>query len=101
MAARTIPPPETAISAKEFQRQPGRYQRLAQAQPVTITAHGEPSLVMMSVQEYQRLKRRDRQVFSIDTLSVAQADELLAALQAARPSAAAAAFDGELDDWTP
>jgi prevent-host-death family protein len=101
MAANPIQPPEPAVTAKEFQRQPGRYQRLAQAQPVTITAHGEPSLVMMSVQEYQRLKRRDRQVLSIDTLSAEQADELLAALQASKPGEAAAAFDGELDDLTP
>lgn len=101
MRTETITPPEPVVTAKEFQRQPGRYQRLAQAQPVTITAHGEPSLVMMSVQEYQRLKRRDRQVLAIDQLTTEQADELLAALRDSRPSAGAAAFDSELDGWKP
>jgi prevent-host-death family protein len=101
MKAGAITPPDPVVTAKEFQRQPGRYQRLAQAQPVTITAHGEPSLVMMSVHEYQRLKRRDRQVFALDQLTKEQADELLAALQSSRPSAEAAAFDNELDGWKP
>ena len=99
MRTENIATPDSVVTAKEFQRQPGRYQRLAQAQPVTITAHGEPSLVMMSVQEYQRLKRRDRQVLAVDQLTAEQADELLAALQESRPSAEAAAFDNELDGW--
>ena len=47
--------PEATVTAKAFQRQPGRYQRLAQAQPLTITAHGEPSLIVMSIAEYRRL----------------------------------------------
>lgn len=101
MKSETLPPPEPMVTAKEFQRQPGRYQRLAQAQPVTITAHGEPSLVMMSVQEYRRLKRRDREVLVVDQLTEAQADDLLAALRESAPEEAAAAHDRELDGWTP
>ncbi len=93
-----LKPPQNLVSAKEFQRQPGRYQRLAQAQPITITAHGEPSLVIMSVREYERLKRRDREVLVIDEMSVEQVDELLAALRESEPSPEAAAFDHEMDD---
>lgn len=100
MRSDSITPLEPVVTAKEFQRQPGRYQRLAQAQPVTITAHGEPSLVMMSVHEYQRLKRRDRQVLAIDQLTVEQADDLLAALRESHPTIEAAAFDNELDGRT-
>jgi prevent-host-death family protein len=48
--------PQPMIPAKDFQRHIRRYQRLALTQPLTITAHGEPSLVMMSLNEYQRLK---------------------------------------------
>lgn len=88
--------PEPTVSAKEFQRQPGRYQRLAQAQPVTITAHGEPSLVIMSVREYERLKRRDRQVLVVDELSADEADDLLAALKQSAPTLEAAKFNREL-----
>ncbi len=87
---------DTTVSAKDFQRQPGRYQRLAQAQPVTITAHGEPSLVIMSVREYERLKRRDRQVLVVDELSAEQAEDLLAALRESAPTAEAAKFNKEL-----
>lgn len=96
-----IPPPETVVTAKDFQREPGRYQRLAQAQPVTITAYGTPSLVMMTVAEYQRLKRRDRQAIAIDQLTADEADALLAALESSRPNPEAAAFDSELDGWKP
>lgn len=87
---------EPTVSAKDFQRQPGRYQRFAQAQPVTITAHGEPSLVIMSVREYERLKRRDRQVLAVDELGVAEADDLLAALKESAPTPEAAKFNKEL-----
>ena len=84
------------VSAKDFQRHPGRYQRLAQATPVTITNHGEPSLVLMSMREYERLKRRDRLVLAVDELSAAEADDLLAALRESAPASEAAKFDKEL-----
>jgi len=70
---------ENIITAKEFQRQPGRAQRLARARPLTITAHGEPSLVMLSVAEFDRLQQRDRLVAALGGLNDEQADELLAA----------------------
>ena len=89
------------VTAKEFQRQPGRYQRLAQARPLTITAHGEPSLVLISVAEYERLKRRDREVLVIDELNTEQVEDLLAALQQSPPSAEAAAFDHEVKGKAP
>jgi prevent-host-death family protein len=92
---------EPRVSAKDFQRQPGRYQRLAQARPVTITAHGEPSLVIMSVREYERLKRRDREVLVIDELNLDQVDDLLDALRNSPPEPEAAAFDHEMDDFKP
>jgi hypothetical protein len=34
----------------------------ARQQPVVITKHGRDSLLVMSAQEWERLKRRDRQV---------------------------------------
>lgn len=86
----------SSVSAKDFQRHPGRYQRLAQAAPVTITNHGDPSLVLMSVREYERLKRRDRQVLVVDELSADEADELLAALKESAPTPEAAKFNREL-----
>lgn len=89
------------VPAKEFARHIGQYQRQALAQPMTITAHGQPSLVVLNVIEYQRLKRRDREVLDLDKLSGEQIDELLTALEASRPTEISDAFDHELEGWKP
>ncbi|QND64920.1 type II toxin-antitoxin system prevent-host-death family antitoxin [Mesorhizobium loti] len=47
----------SVISSVEFQRNLGRYQDKALAEPVTITKNGRERLVLLSVDEYQRLKR--------------------------------------------
>jgi prevent-host-death family protein len=97
----TIDAPEPLISAKDFQRHVGRYQRLAHAHPITITAHGEPSLVIMSIKEYQRLKRRDREVYSVDTMTKEQAEELISALDESLRELKPDEFDHELEGWKP
>ncbi len=51
------------VDAAEAQRNFGLYQDKALIQPVAITRNGRPRTVMMSIEEYERLKRRDRQVF--------------------------------------
>jgi len=89
------------VTAKEFQRQPGRYQRLAQGEPLTITAHGEPSLVIMSIREYERLKRRAREVLAVDELTAEQARDLLAALEESPPDPESEQFNDELHGWKP
>lgn len=43
------------ISAQEFQKNFSLYQDQALAHPLTITKHGRPRLVMMSVEEYKTL----------------------------------------------
>ena len=48
--------------------------------------------MLISAEEYARLKRRDRQVLSLADFSAAD----LAALESARPPAEAIAFDHEL-----
>jgi prevent-host-death family protein len=53
------------VSAAEFQRNIGRYQDIALLQPVAITRNGRERTVMISVEEYLRLKRRDRQVLAL------------------------------------
>ena len=54
------------ISSVEFQKNFGRYQDAALREPVTVTRNGRDRVVMISVEEYRRLKRRDREVLSID-----------------------------------
>jgi len=80
------------ISSAEFQRNFGRYQDVALTEPVAITRNGWERIVVLSVDEYQRLKRRDRQVLGLDDFT--QAD--LEAIKVAEPPPEAARFDSEM-----
>src|ERR1700758_5825274 len=77
------------VSAAEFQRNIGRYQDLALVQPVAVTRNGRERTVMISVEEYHRLKRRGRQVLSLEDFT----DEDIAAVEAARAPESSKAFD--------
>jgi prevent-host-death family protein len=81
------------VTSTEFTKSPGLYQDQAQREPVVITKHNREHTVLLSAQEYHRLKRRDRQVFRTGELS----DADLAAIAAAEPPAEAAVFDDEVD----
>ena len=50
-------------TAGELVRQFSHYSDLALAEPVIVTKNGRPRNVLISVDEYERLKRRDRQVY--------------------------------------
>ena len=80
------------VTASEFQQHFGRYQDEALTQPVAITRNGCERLVMLSADEYRRLKRRDREVLRAGDLS----DEDLAALEQTRAPESSKAFDDEL-----
>jgi prevent-host-death family protein len=80
------------VSAAEFQRNIGRYQDLALTQPVAVTRNGRERTVMISIEEYRRLKRRDRQVLSLDDFT----DADIAAVEATRAPDTSKAFDHEL-----
>jgi PHD/YefM family antitoxin component YafN of YafNO toxin-antitoxin module len=80
------------VSAAEFQRNIGRYQDLALVQPVAVTRNGRARTVMISVEEYHRLKRRDRQVLELQDFT----DADLEALEQTRAPDASKAFDHEL-----
>jgi PHD/YefM family antitoxin component YafN of YafNO toxin-antitoxin module len=79
------------ISSGELQRKSGYVQDLALVEPVTITNNGRDRLVMMAIEEYRRLKRRDRQVMTLDDFT----DEDVAALEKVRAPSEAAAFNHE------
>ena len=53
-------------TSEEVSRSFGRFGRQALQAPLTITHHGRESLVLLSHAEYERLKRRDREVLTID-----------------------------------
>lgn len=83
-----------SVTSTEFQRNPGLYQDLAQREPVTVTAHGRERTVLLSAEEYRRLKRRDRQALAIEEVS----DDDMAAIQASEVPAEYAYLDAELED---
>src|SRR5258707_5976245 len=81
------------VSAAEFQRNIGRYQDMALVQPVAVTRNGRERTVMISVEEYRRLKRRDRQVMSLKDFT----DGDIAALEAVRAPESSKGFDNEVN----
>jgi PHD/YefM family antitoxin component YafN of YafNO toxin-antitoxin module len=81
------------VPAGEFQRHIGRYQDMALTQPVAVTRNGRQRTVMISAEEYYRLKRRDRQALALADFT----DADIAALEAARAPASSKDFDHELN----
>ncbi len=47
----------TKVTASELQKNFGKYQAHAQREPVTVTSHGRDSVVLLSVDEYDRFRR--------------------------------------------
>jgi PHD/YefM family antitoxin component YafN of YafNO toxin-antitoxin module len=81
------------ITAAAFQKAVGRYREIAQREAVSITNHGRESLVLLSSQEYHRLKALDtREAIPASALT----DRELAALDEARTPPEAARFNHEL-----
>ena len=80
------------ISSAEFQRNFGRYQDVALTEPVAITRNGRERVVVLSVDEYHRLKQRDRQVLSLFDFNEAD----LQAILTAEPPPEATTFDHEV-----
>ena len=86
-----------SVTSKTIQREYGRIRAMAQATPITITHHGRDDMVLVSAEEFQRLKRRDREVLLVEDLSNAD----LKALLNASPPPEADAFNHEMDDYNP
>jgi prevent-host-death family protein len=89
--------PMSIVTSAEFQRNLGLYQDKALAEPVIITKNGRERLVLVSVEEYHRLKRRDRRALAVEDLSA----EKIAALEKARMPKGHEHLDAELKDWRP
>jgi prevent-host-death family protein len=85
------------ISTADFIKNFGVLADRAQSEPVHITKHGRDRLVMVSAAEYDRLKRRDRQVFRAEDLS----DEVLALIAKAETPAEFTHLEDEVKDWKP
>lgn len=83
----------TKVTSTQFIKTPGVYQDQAQREPVVIMKHNREHTVLLSAREYQRLKRRDRQVFRTGELS----DADIQAIASAKAPAEASEFDDEYE----
>jgi prevent-host-death family protein len=81
-----------SVPAGEVQRHFALWQDRALTRPVAVTSRGRPRVVMLSVEEYERLRRRDRQALRVEDLP----DELVDAIAASEPPEEARRFDGEV-----
>jgi len=81
------------VSSTEFGKEVGRYQDVALSQPVFVTRNGRDRTVMISADEYHRLKQRYREVLRIEDFT----DSDIEAVRRAEPSQEAEAFNHELE----
>ncbi len=58
-----------SVTITELQRHIGDIQELVLKEPVSITRNGREKYILLSTEEYRRLKRRDRQVMGVEELS--------------------------------
>jgi len=85
------------VSTAEFIKNYGTLADKALTEPVVITKNGRDRLVMLSAEEYVRLKRRDRRVVRLGDFS----DQDMALIAQAEVPADYAHLDAELKDWKP
>jgi prevent-host-death family protein len=83
--------PKVSVTSGDFLKSYGSIVETALREPVTITSHGRERLVLLSMDEYRRLKEKDREPLYPWELG----DSDLKALEVSEPPAAAAAFDHE------
>jgi prevent-host-death family protein len=80
------------MTGADLQRGLGALAERARHEPVTITRNGRDDLVVLSAEEYARLKRRDRQVGLTEELP----EEWIEAVRNAKVPDEFAALDAEL-----
>ena len=83
-----------AVPAKEVAGKFGYYTDEAMLHPVGIQRHGVTRVVMLSLKEYERLLRRDRQVLLVKDLD----EDALEAIRTAEPSERSRALDYLMED---
>jgi prevent-host-death family protein len=82
------------LSASEFQDRVGEALDRSLSQPVLITKHGRPRNVVLSYDEYERLRARDRRAVRAEDLT----DEDVAALEASEMGPGYEHLDAELQE---
>jgi PHD/YefM family antitoxin component YafN of YafNO toxin-antitoxin module len=82
------------VSSAEFRKQFGALSDKALIEPLTITRNRRDRLVLLSVEEYERLKRRDRRVIRLEDFT----EEEMALIAKADVPSEHAHLDAELKD---
>ena len=85
------------VTTADFIKNYGTLADKALSEPVTITKNGRDRLVLLSADEYMRLKRRDRRVVRLEEFT--EEEMALIARDEARPEDAH--LDAELKEWKP
>jgi PHD/YefM family antitoxin component YafN of YafNO toxin-antitoxin module len=87
---------EHTIPASEFTRNFGRYQMLAQREPVAVTSHGRTTGYFIAAEDYEAFKRfrESRRSFATVELS----EEKARAISSSRMDARHAHLDAMLDE---
>jgi prevent-host-death family protein len=67
------------VPAAEVQKRFGYYQDEAIKGPVLISKNGRAKTVLLSCEEYARLKRRDRRAYKLDDAPAGILDAIIAA----------------------
>ncbi len=81
------------VNSTDFQRHFAEYQDVALKEPLAITKHDRPRLVMMSYEDYKELRRGMRRALHVTELSDAEID----AISQAEMPAGHDHLDDELD----
>ena len=80
------------VTSAEFIKNYGQLADKALSEPVTITRNGRDRLVVLSIDEYARLKQRDRRVLGVEEFT----DDEIALIEQAEVPAEYAHLDSEL-----
>ncbi len=87
---------EHVIPASEFTRNFGRYQMLAQREPVAVTSHGRTTGYFVAAEDYEAFKRFKESRRSFATVELS--DEKATAISSSRMDAKHAHLDAMLDE---
>lgn len=85
------------VTTADFIKNYGSLADKALTEPVTITKNGRDRLVVISAEEYARLKRRDRRVVRLEEFT----DEEMRLIARAKMPPELSHLDDELKNWQP
>ena len=84
-----------SVSAADLAKQFGKYRDMALREPVAVTHHGRETVVILSAEEYRRLKSfDDRRVYQAHEIP----EEWRAALEKSEPPAWTVKLDHLMND---